>query len=299
MGRKWVSVPVATVWTNPGSVRPVDQHAFSDIPDLSAWLRQMTNEEKIALCREKRLQSQVLFGDEVIIDETHGDWVKVVVPSQSSAKDKRGYPGWMRRAHIADTRYDPAGMERVMVQSKFARLYRKRGEPVFELSFGTCLPLVSEDDRVVKVLSPAGEGYIHRNAVAFPARRAPLTGHEIVKNAFRFMDLPYLWSGMSAYGYDCSGFSYSMLRAAGYLIPRDADDQSRYGLPIPEDDMLPGDLLFFAYEEGKGYVHHVGIYAGDGKMIHSPTPGKIVSLTTLSGTLLEKELCAVRRYWKE
>ena len=61
-----------------------------------------------------------------------------------------------------------------------------------------------------------------------------------------------------------------MCKANGYIIPRDAHDQAEAGKRIALNEMEPGDLLFFAYEEGKGSIHHVGIYYGEGKLIHSP-----------------------------
>ena len=57
---------------------------------------------------------------------------------------------------------------------------------------------------------------------------------------------------MSAWGYDCSGFAYATHQANGYLIPRDATDQARKGKEVGLDSIQPGDLLFFAYEKGKG-----------------------------------------------
>ncbi|GGL48786.1 C40 family peptidase [Sporolactobacillus putidus] len=299
MDLRRVAVPVATVWTDPASVRPVDAQAVSETPDILGWLAAMTREENIALCEEKRLQTQVLFGEEVLIDEIQGGWAKVVVPSQASAKDTRGYPGWMPLGQLASGRAFGNNRERVMVESRTTPFIRSDGHPLFDLSFGTFLPFLGEDESAVEVDSPIGKGFLRREAVIFPSRQRPASGDQIVKNAQRFIELPYLWSGMSAYGYDCSGFSFSMLRAGGYLIPRDADDQSASGKEVDPQSMEPGDLLFFAYDEGKGYVHHVGICAGDGQMIHSPTPGKKVSLTALAGTVFERELCAVRRYWRE
>ncbi|TGA97473.1 NlpC/P60 family protein [Sporolactobacillus shoreae] len=295
---KRVGVPVASVWTDPDSVRPIDAPAVTARPDIAGWLAQMTRKQTIDLCDEKRLQTQVLFGDDVIVDDIRGNWAKVVVPSQASAKDTRGYPGWVPAVQLSSPNLG-AGREKVMVQSKQALFKNENQLPVFSLSFGTFLDLIDVQGAAVRVDSPAGTGYVNTSDVIFPFRRPKDTGEEIVANAMRFLDLPYLWSGMSAYGYDCSGFSYSMLRAGGYLIPRDADDQSVKGREIPKAEMKPGDLLYFAYEQGKGYVHHVGIYAGDGKMVHSPTPGKKVSLTELAGTIFEEELCTVRRYWKE
>lgn len=88
-----------------------------------------------------------------------------------------------------------------------------------------------------------------------------------------------------------------MHRAAGLVIPRDASDQAKSGTAIEREDLEPGDLLFFAYEQGQGYVHHVAIYYGDGQMIHAPKTGKTVEIITLRGTDYETEYWGARRYW--
>ncbi|SFF98195.1 C40 family peptidase [Sporolactobacillus nakayamae] len=296
--RRRISVPVATVWTSPDSVRPIDMPAVLNPPDMDGWISGMTREETIALCKEKRTQTQILFNEPIIIDEQVGDWAKVCIPNQYFSKDRRGYPGWMPISHSIDCDVSES-LEPVMVQKRLATLYSKDKQALMDLSFGTFLSLIGENDMFVQVATPLGAFILRKQDVSFPERRSPLTGAEVVYYASQFINLPYLWAGMSAYGYDCSGFSYSMLRAAGYLIPRDADDQSMHGEAIDQRDILPGDLLFFAYEKGKGFVHHVGIYYGNGKMIHSQTPGKKVIVTTLKGTIYEEELCAIRRYWKE
>jgi cell wall-associated NlpC family hydrolase len=90
-----------------------------------------------------------------------------------------------------------------------------------------------------------------------------------------------------------------MCKANGFIIPRDAHDQANAGVEIKLEEIRPGDLLFFAYEGGKGRIHHVGIYYGDGKLLHSPNTGKTVEIIPLAGTIYERELCAARRYWVE
>ncbi|MFT8316785.1 MAG: C40 family peptidase [Sporolactobacillus sp.] len=295
-----IAVPVATVWTAPDAVRLIDEPAIAPIPNLKRWLSTMSREENIALCTEKRLQTQVLFGDSVIITERSGDWVRVAVPAQASHRDPAGYPGWMPACQLIEKadRSVEAG-DQVMVQSQFAPLSLQGTKQTLILSFATFLPLVAEEEDSILVQTPIGTGSLRRADVCLNGSSLKGTGIEIVRNAQRFLDLPYLWAGMSAYGYDCSGFSYSMLRASGYWIPRDADDQAEKGQAIPVNEMQPGDLLYFAYDKGRGEVHHVGIYAGEGRMVHSPTPGKKVSQIELTGTLLEEEICTVRRYWKE
>ncbi|MFC6386962.1 NlpC/P60 family protein [Sporolactobacillus kofuensis] len=291
-----IAVPVATVWTSPESVRFIDTAIVNDRPNLAVWLRSMNREQNLDLCKKDRLQTQVLFGDELIVDERRGPWAKVIIPSQYTSKDARGYPGWMPIAHSLETDMG-IGKNCATIRSPFATFYDDGKNQPIDLSFGTILPILGDSATLVKVDSPIGQGFLQKSDVLLPDQPHEHGGDEIVNYAKKFLDLPYLWSGISAYGFDCSGFTFTMLRTSGYLIPRDAADQARHGEKINLKEVLPGDLLFFAYDKGKGIVHHVGIYYGEGKMIHSPTPGMRICVTKLSGSKYEEELCTIRRYW--
>ncbi|MFT8870694.1 MAG: C40 family peptidase [Sporolactobacillus sp.] len=290
-----ISTPVATLWRMPDAVRPVDAAALLPQADMAAWLSSMSCADTIALCSEKRTETQALFGERILIIEEKNGWANVRIPAQPSSKDKDGYPGWMPSCQLTVGKLPLT--ERISVTNKLADLRLKTGRTL-RLSYGTLLPLLHESPDTFVVNTPLGEGQINRSDACLYDRRAPLSGRDILRQATRFLHLPYLWAGMSAWGYDCSGFSYNMLRACGYTIPRDAADQAKSGTEIDKAAMQPGDLLFFAYDKGSGEIHHVGICAGHGAMLHSPTPGKKVSLTTLSGTTLEAELCTVRRFWQ-
>ena len=87
---------------------------------------------------------------------------------------------------------------------------------------------------------------------------------------------PYRWGGASTNGLDCSGLVLVSYRAAGLQVPRTANAQYQ-SLP-PIEAARPGDLLFF----GRGSrASHVGIYAGNGQMIHAPGRGRRVTTTSL------------------
>ncbi|MGY4960138.1 NlpC/P60 family protein [Streptomyces sp. 900105245] len=82
---------------------------------------------------------------------------------------------------------------------------------------------------------------------------------------------PYV-SGASGPGsYDCSGLTQAAWRAAGVTLPRAARDQAVAGTPVALADARPGDLVFF-HEDSS----HVGLYTGDGAMIHAPEPGAYI-----------------------
>ncbi|MEV6394120.1 NlpC/P60 family protein [Streptomyces sp. NPDC051907] len=79
---------------------------------------------------------------------------------------------------------------------------------------------------------------------------------------------PYVWGATGPSSYDCSGLTQAAWKAAGVDLPRTTWDQVKAGERVATEDLLPGDLVFF-YDD----ISHVGIYIGDGKMIHAPKPG--------------------------
>ncbi|MEU5376067.1 NlpC/P60 family protein [Streptomyces sp. NPDC005968] len=82
---------------------------------------------------------------------------------------------------------------------------------------------------------------------------------------------PYVWGATGPDSYDCSGLTQAAWKAAGVSLPRTTYDQVDAGTTVPLADAQPGDLIFF-YDD----ITHVGIYIGDGMMIHAPKPGAYV-----------------------
>ncbi|MFB7912355.1 NlpC/P60 family protein [Streptomyces sp. NPDC056061] len=79
---------------------------------------------------------------------------------------------------------------------------------------------------------------------------------------------PYVWGATGPSSYDCSGLTQAAWRAAGVDLPRTTWDQVKTGTRVATENLRPGDLVFF-YDD----ISHVGIYKGDGMMIHAPKPG--------------------------
>jgi cell wall-associated NlpC family hydrolase len=82
---------------------------------------------------------------------------------------------------------------------------------------------------------------------------------------------PYVWGATGPGSYDCSGLTQAAWKAAGVDLPRTTYDQVKAGTTVPLSRALPGDLVFF-YDD----VTHVGLYIGNGMMIHAPKPGAYV-----------------------
>src|SRR5215218_2425961 len=84
---------------------------------------------------------------------------------------------------------------------------------------------------------------------------------------------PYAWGATGPSSYDCSGLTYSAYAAAGVSIPRTSRDQSTAGVYVDRASLQPGDLIFFYNPVG-----HVGMYIGNGLMVHSSTYGQPVGV---------------------
>lgn len=107
--------------------------------------------------------------------------------------------------------------------------------------------------------------------IANPMERA------LVEEAAGWLGTPYVYGGASRDGADCSGFVMEVyLNVLGVKLPRTSADQSRWCAPVAPEKMHPGDLVFFSADSAR--VSHVGMFIGEGKMIHaSSSRGVMVS----------------------
>lgn len=116
------------------------------------------------------------------------------------------------------------------------------------------------------------------------------SGSSLTSAAYKYFGTPYVWGGesMDEGGMDCSGFIYAALNEAGYEVPRlTAQGYRQYGTKVSKEELQPGDLVFFGSPNN---ATHIGMYYGDGKIIHSAggskntryNPGKGVSFQDLN-----------------
>lgn len=290
----WVAVSVATLWRTPDAPREVDAPALERPARIAAWLADMTLAERRAL--NGLADSQALLGDRVRVVGLRPAWAKVVVPSQPTPLDARGYPGWVPRRQL--TALPPAAAaDRATVRLRLAWLREDRvdGDRVYRISYGTRLPVRSTTATYVRVVTPLGVvRRVARTAVVVhPAGEPALerTGPSLVAGAKTFLGLPYLWAGASGFGLDCSGLTWLVHRVHGVRIPRDASPQSVGGTAV--GTLRRGDLMFYATS---GTVHHVSMYADDGLMVHSPGTGERVEVIPTSTQPYADEFLRARRY---
>ena len=130
------------------------------------------------------------------------------------------------------------------------------------------------------------------------------TGDAVADEALRHLGIPYLWGGASPKGFDCSGLSSFCFRMNGRILPRNASAQARLGSAVDTSGIRSGncsalkrgDLIFFGNPE-TSKVSHVGIYIGEGRMVHASQLVRINSLIDSRPDCYENmhRLLAVRR----
>jgi gamma-D-glutamyl-L-lysine dipeptidyl-peptidase len=275
-----VCVPVSTMWTSPGAPREVDTPALAGLPDLPAWTGAMDANVRADLVG--RTLTQLLLGEAVLLLEEQGPWVRVASLLQASSAHETGYPGWVRRAHLAAPVPRTTGAA-AFVMTRTAECVRDDGTRL-ELSFGTGMWVESLADRAATVLLPGGHtGLVALDHVRLTHKRQqPVYGSDdLLDAAAQFLGLRYLWGGTSAWGLDCSGLVHLVFRAFGVSLPRDAVDQAEHARPVSLDEVEPGDLYFFA-RRSDNRVHHVALVSrpvgedGVRWMLHAPETGELL-----------------------
>lgn len=119
-------------------------------------------------------------------------------------------------------------------------------------------------------------------------------GSAILYEASKYLGVPYVWGGTSPDGFDCSGLVQYVCKSLGITVDRVAEDQFRNGMPVNKDELQPGDLVFF---EQNGYIHHVGIYAGNNMMLHAPRTGDVVKYQSIDTDYYRSQYAGARRVY--
>lgn len=151
-----------------------------------------------------------------------------------------------------------------------------------------------------QVDSDYGFGWVHWDylGTSAPVAEPVVTsqGQQIVNFAMQYHGYPYVWAGNTPSGFDCSGFTqYVIQNVLGYDITHSTDIQSGYGTAVAWGEWQPGDLIFFVGTGGGGFVSHVGIYIGDGQMIHAENPGTGVVISSLYSSYYSNHYYSARR----
>ncbi|MEU9801019.1 NlpC/P60 family protein [Streptomyces sp. NPDC051000] len=119
--------------------------------------------------------------------------------------------------------------------------------------------------------APAGAVSLVAARSAAPAPADGSRAARAIAFAHGAIGKPYVWGATGPGSFDCSGLTQAAWRAAGVALPRTTYTQINAGRRVSRDQLAPGDLVFFY-----AGVTHVGLYIGNGQMIHAPRPGSTV-----------------------
>ncbi|MFC7730624.1 NlpC/P60 family protein [Actinomadura keratinilytica] len=112
--------------------------------------------------------------------------------------------------------------------------------------------------------------------------KLPVVGTGKAAQALRYamtkIGKPYVWGAEGPNAFDCSGLVMWAYRQVGISLPHYTGSQWNAGTHISRDQLQPGDLVFF-YSD----LHHVGLYVGNGKMLHAPQTGDVVKIAPMAG----------------
>jgi cell wall-associated NlpC family hydrolase len=119
------------------------------------------------------------------------------------------------------------------------------------------------------------------------------TDQALVSTALSFRGTPYRNGGSDPRGFDCSGFTQWVFAQYGIALPRNVEEQFKVGEKIKQDDLKPGDLVFF-HTESRG-ASHVGIFVADDQFVHAPSSRGVVRVEYVNSTYWGRRFVGARR----
>jgi cell wall-associated NlpC family hydrolase len=149
--------------------------------------------------------------------------------------------------------------------------------------------LIMEQTKLLRRLNAYKSGNTNSTGARYTGS-ASGSARSALQFAYAQIGKPYRYGGTGPGSYDCSGFAQASWRAGGVSLPRTTYSQWAWGANrrVSLDALQPGDLLF---SKGLG---HMGIYVGNGQMVHAPQTGDVIKIVTLDGYWKGRLLGAVR-----
>jgi len=126
-----------------------------------------------------------------------------------------------------------------------------------------------------------------------PVATLPPQDQALVATALSFRGTPYRNGGSDPTGFDCSGFTQWVFAQHGIALPREVEQQFKIGEKIKQDDLKPGDLVFFQ-TESRG-ASHVGIFVADDQFVHAPSSRGVVRVEYITSAYWDRRFVGARR----
>lgn len=246
-------------------------------------------------------------GNKVTIQETKNGWHKV--------KLSNGTVGWVSAEYIkvstsSNTSNNTSSSNQTNVSNKIgtvntSSLNVRKGAGtnysiVGSVKSGQKVGILSTSNGWYNVVLPSGsKGWVSSkyikvsNGDPYSVVQKSNAATKAVALAKKQLGKPYGWGVEGPNSFDCSGLTYYVYKQNGITLPRASKSQASAGKSVSKSNLKAGDLVFFN-TNGKG-ISHVGIYIGDGKMIHSTKPGDVVKTTSINSSYYKNKFVTARR----
>ncbi len=215
--------------------------------------------------------TQAMFGTPLRVTSSRNNYCRITLPE--------GYRGWILNTHFEQVteslfhKFTNARNRFFIKPGLFELKIQKRQVMPYQLFFGTEL-IVSQRKNQTAFLLPNGNWMPIAKINLKKNDGKPDKAGAIIRTAGRFLGVPYLWGGITPFGYDCSGLVQMVYRYHGIELPRDSSAQMKVGKKIARDNILIGDLLYF-----KG---HVAVSLGGDEILHASNTRGMTLIESLS-----------------
>ena len=210
---------------------------------------------------------------------------------EKTVENKKGYVNVSNSANVRKDASTSAEIVSTLLRNTEVTIIGEKGD-FYKIEYNNIEGYISKslisDKQVETVTSRSNSGERNTSASSSNSEQASVsssgssTGSGILATARNYLGYNYAYGGSSpSTGFDCSGFAQYVYSSNGYSIGRTCSSQLNYGTPVSKSELQEGDLVFFN-NTSDGSVGHVGIYAGNGTIIHSSNPRSGVKTDTIN-----------------
>lgn len=223
-------------------------------------------------------------GDDVIVLEGDGDYIKIL------------YGDDYNEGYVINTGLETTGewVEKDEVHSEIIRIAEEKEEAARQEEIARQNAERASSSYSTTEYTPSFSSSSSSSAASSSSSSSSSKGQAIVNTAMQYLGVPYVWGGTSPSGFDCSGLVQYVCSKNGISVPRVAASQRGAGTYVSRENLQPGDLVFFS---NGGGISHVGIYVGNGNMIHAPQTGDVVKISSIETSYRISSYAGAVRVW--